>query len=260
MGAGLSQESEDGKIHPSPFLSRKLSTATLPYDIFDKKLLAIVYAFQKRMHYVLGTAHKTTTIADHQNLEYFTEKVYLNRIQARWAEILQVYDVVNIYRNGPLDQKADILSNCPAYTFREGNTTAILENPMLGPDRWFEIAAIQIYDDSLDHIDIAALDIALLSSDRKEAILQDATMDEEYIQLCNTVTKGENIDSSYTIQEHVLVGKGRICIPKAMGKKVLKSEHDLKVAEHFDRDRTMELVSRNVFWPKMEDNIPQYCN
>jgi len=40
----------------------------------------------------------------------------------------------------------------------------------------------------------------------------------------------------------------------------MKSEHDSKIAGHFGRDRTMELISRNFYCPKMEDDIRQYCN
>ena len=80
---------------------------------------------------MLGIAHKTTFLSDHQKLEYFTKKVKLNRRQASWAEVLQEYDFVIIYQKGSLIQKADILSGCPAYTFREGGTTAITEKPML---------------------------------------------------------------------------------------------------------------------------------
>jgi hypothetical protein len=40
----------------------------------------------------------------------------------------------------------------------------------------------------------------------------------------------------------------------------MKSEHDSKIAGHFGRDRTMELVSRNFYWPKMEDDVRKFCN
>jgi len=91
IGAVLSQKFEDGKIHPCSFSSRKLSPAEFNYDVFDKKMLAIVDALQKWRHYALGTPHIITIFSDHQNLEYFTTKVNLNRRQARWAEILQEY-------------------------------------------------------------------------------------------------------------------------------------------------------------------------
>jgi hypothetical protein len=79
-----------------------------------------------------------------------------------------------------LNQKADILSRCPACTFREGGTTAISEKPMLGPDQWLEVGAMEIYDETLEYIDIGALEVTLLSSDQKEAIIQDAMLDKEY--------------------------------------------------------------------------------
>jgi hypothetical protein len=79
MGAVLSQKFEDGMILPSAFLSKILSPAEFNYYIFDKEMLAIVYALQKWRHYVLGTAHKTTIFSDHQNLECFAKKAKLNR-------------------------------------------------------------------------------------------------------------------------------------------------------------------------------------
>jgi len=260
IGAVLSQKFEDGKIHQCAFLSRKMSPVEFNYDVFYKEMLAIVYALQKWRHYALGTSHKITIFSDHQNLEYFTKKVKLNRRQARWADILQEYDFVIIYRKGSLNQKADILSRCPAYTFREGGTTAIVEKPMLGPEQWLEIGAMEIYDETIECIEIGALEITLLSSEQKEAIKQDAKLDDEYIRLCKAVSKKENIDTNYAIKEDILTWKGRIYVPKGMKKKVMKSEHDSKVAGHFGRDRTMELITRNFYWPKMEDDVRQYCN
>jgi len=260
IGAVLSQKFEDGKIHPCAALSRKLSPAEFNYDVLDKEMLAIVYALQKWRHYVLGTEHKTIVLMDHQNLEYFTKKVKLNRRQPRWAEVLLEFDLVIVYRKGSLNQKADILSRCLAYTFREGGTTAISEKPMLGPDQWLEVGAMEIYDDTLEYIDIGALEILLLSPDQKEAIIQDAKLDGEYLQICKAVSRKENVDANYSIKEDSLAWKGWLYVPKAMRKKVMKSEHDSKIAGHFRRDKMGELISRNFFWMKMEDDVRQYCN
>jgi hypothetical protein len=87
------------------------------------------------------------------------------------------------------------------------------------------------------------LEVTLLSTDQKEAIIQDAMLDEEYRQLCKAVTKCENVDINHTIQEDYLAWKGRIYVPKNMREKVMKSEHDSKIARHYGRDRTMELIS-----------------
>jgi hypothetical protein len=131
---------------------------------------------------------------------------------------------------------------------------------MLGPDQWLEVGGMEIYDETLKYIDIGALDLKLVSWDQKEAIIRNANLDEEYMHLCTAVSKGEKMDESYTIREDMLACKKRINVPRAMRKKVMKSEHDSKIAGHFGQHRTMQLLSRNFFWPKMEDDFRQYCN
>jgi hypothetical protein len=98
IGAILSQKFEDGKIHPVMFLSRKITDAKFNDDVFDKEMLAIVYALEKWRQFLQCLEFKTTIFSDHQNLSYFTTKVILNRRQARWALLLRSYDFVIIYR------------------------------------------------------------------------------------------------------------------------------------------------------------------
>ena len=47
LGAVLSQSSEDGRLHPVVFHSRKFTVADINYEIHDKELLAIVDSFQE---------------------------------------------------------------------------------------------------------------------------------------------------------------------------------------------------------------------
>jgi hypothetical protein len=46
IGAVLSQHFENGKIHPVTFISKNVSPATLNYQIYNKEMLAIVYAMK----------------------------------------------------------------------------------------------------------------------------------------------------------------------------------------------------------------------
>jgi len=55
---------------------------------------------------------------------------------------------------------------------------------------------MEIFVDTLEDNDIGALEIALLSSDQKKALIQDAKLDEEYNQLCNALSMRENDDGS----------------------------------------------------------------
>jgi hypothetical protein len=73
----LSHYGEDGRLHPIAYRSRKFSVAKISYEIHDKKLLAIINAFEEWPHLLEGTQHTTTVYTDHKNHEY------LNRRQTR---------------------------------------------------------------------------------------------------------------------------------------------------------------------------------
>jgi hypothetical protein len=46
LGRTLLQTTEDKKLHPNAFYSRKFSPAEINYEIYDKELLAIVDCFK----------------------------------------------------------------------------------------------------------------------------------------------------------------------------------------------------------------------
>lgn len=259
-GAILSTKFEDGKIHPCDFISRKISPAEFNYDVYDKETLAIVYSLEKWRCFLQGSGHKVTIFSDHQNLSYFTRKVLLHRRQARWAEFLKSCDFVIIYRKGSANRKADILSWCPAYTSREGGTTAIMEKPLLGPEQWLEIGAMEIEDDNYDTIEIGAIEVDQLLLEQKETIMQDAKLDDQYKEISNARGNSNKVESNYSIEDNLLCWKNRSFAPKQTRERIMKSEHNSKVAGHFGGDRTMELVSRNFYGPNMEDEIRKFCN
>ena len=56
----------------------------------------------------------------------------------------------------------------------------------------------------------------------------------------------------------ILYRRARLWVPKGLIKTVLRSEHDSKVAGHFGQDKTIELIHRNFWWPKMDADIREY--
>jgi RNase H-like domain found in reverse transcriptase len=61
------------------FYSRKISLAEVNYDIYNKKLLAIVAAFQKWQVYLEEPKYTIKIFTNHKNLTYFTTTKKLNR-------------------------------------------------------------------------------------------------------------------------------------------------------------------------------------
>jgi len=135
-----------------------------------------------------------------------------------------------------------------------------MEKPLLGPEQWLEVGAMEIEDDDYVTIDIGALDIDLLIPARTEGIILDAKLDDQYLGICRAIAKSNTVDKSYSIEDNLLCWKGRIYAPKRTRERIMKSEHDSKVAGHFRRDRTLELISRNFHWPNMEEQIQKFCN
>jgi hypothetical protein len=77
--------------------------------------------------------------------------------------------------------------------------------------------------------------------------------DDRYQLFINTNPE----DKDRVIQEGLIYFKGRLQVPNVeeLRLEIAESEHDSKVARHFGQEKTLELISRNFYWPKMEEWI-----
>jgi len=120
IGAVLSQQGEENRLHPVAFHSRKFQQAEINYEIHDKELLAVVDAFKEWRWYCEGATHQVQVYSDHQTLEYFTTTKVLNRRHARWAQELASIDFRIYYRPGTQNGKPDALSRRSEYRPEKG--------------------------------------------------------------------------------------------------------------------------------------------
>ncbi len=88
LGAILSQFGIDGLLHPITFYSRKLTSAEINYQVYNKELMAIITTFEQWRPYLAGAQHQVQVLIDHKNLLYFTTTRTLNCRQARWSIFL----------------------------------------------------------------------------------------------------------------------------------------------------------------------------
>uniref|UniRef100_A0A3Q2QFS9 Gypsy retrotransposon integrase-like protein 1 n=1 Tax=Fundulus heteroclitus TaxID=8078 RepID=A0A3Q2QFS9_FUNHE len=110
VGAVLSQESTDGRIHPCAFFSRRLSKAEQNYDVGNRELLAVKLALEEWRHWLEGSKLPFLVWTDHRNLEYLKTAKRLNPRQARWALFFGRFDFTLSYRPGSKNGKPDALS------------------------------------------------------------------------------------------------------------------------------------------------------
>ena len=70
IGGVLFQE-QDGKWKPIAFLLRTMQPAEKNYEIYNKKLLAIVEVLSKWRQYLLNAMEPFEVWTNHENLKYF---------------------------------------------------------------------------------------------------------------------------------------------------------------------------------------------
>ncbi|MBW0562183.1 hypothetical protein O181_101898 [Austropuccinia psidii MF-1] len=102
LGAVLSQVSDSGK-HPIAFNSRKRIPGELSYEIHDKELLGIFWAF------LLSLSSPFEVLTNHSSLQYFMSSKVLTCCQAYWDEFLSGFHFLITYHPGHLATLPDAL-------------------------------------------------------------------------------------------------------------------------------------------------------
>ncbi len=247
VGAVLSQKGTDKKLHPVAFHSRKMSPAEINYEIHDKELLAIVDAFTKWRHYLEGAKHKVEVFTDHQNLAYFTTAKILNRRQARWAQQLAGFWFIINYRPGAQNEKADVLSRLPQHQPPKGGCEDQPITTVLHKEHFSAGAVFLLSSDRLCSISTPRWTDYFVTQ-----VKQHAVNDPDYQS--QVASPGKDLE----LRDGLLYRKGRLWIPDGLQKAVLETEHDTKVAGHMGMDKTMELVTRNFWWPGFEESVRSF--
>jgi len=274
LGAVVSQRSpDDGLLHPITFHSRKFNDAEQNYEIYDKEMLAIVETMDHYRHYFEGLGHKTTVFSDHRNLLWFTETKIYNRRQARWAEKLSRFDFVIVFRPGKEGGKPDALSRRPDYTL--GDEKEARNLTFLKPDQ-ADTSLLSAKDVVLTAYSLnnAIVESVGTNEHRAKAIRDALLLDPElgpYLQylhdpdLPREDDVGEYLRPFILDQNGMLLRNGLVYIPavNAIKLEILDECHDAKTAGHLGQDKTLELISRDYYWPRMRQFVNEYirtCN
>jgi len=56
-------------------------------------------------------------------------------------------------------------------------------------------------------------------------------------------------------ENDLLYRRNLLWVPKGLVQRIMESEHDTKVAGHMGEDKTIELIRRNLWWPRMNERI-----
>ncbi|KAF8751567.1 hypothetical protein RHS01_08148 [Rhizoctonia solani] len=235
LGSILSQRQEDGRLHPLGFLSESFKGAEQNYNTHDKELLAIIRSFEYWRIFLEGTAHPITVFTNHRNLEYWKESRTFNRRHARWHLLLAGYNFQIVYRPGKQSGKPDALSQ------RSDHADIPPDAQTMLPDPVFANVALVTPEKELQRQIELSLD-------------QDKSL-EEILQFLQNKSKAppsiKRAFKDYEMEAGLLFYQGRIVVPDVgtLRTDLLRIFHDSPLAGHPGRQRTLELVSRNYYWP-----------
>jgi hypothetical protein len=238
LGCVLAQKDSQGDLRPCAYYSRSLIPAERNYCIYDKELLAIKVAFEEWRHYLEGAPHKITVLSDHKGLEFLANNKVMNQRHARWSDFFKRFDFLIRYRPGTKNNQADALSRRPDYEPSEAELKEISNQPILDPSV-FQILALNREDSEP-------------FADRVKVALTEDT----YYQSCLTSKK-----DPFTFINDTPYYQDRMYIPEGpLRLEVLRSCHDTKLAGHYGRRKTTELVTRKFYWPNMNQSIQDFCD
>jgi hypothetical protein len=108
LGDILAQPGDGSMDHSIYFVSRKLSQVDCNYMTTEREGLAMIYAFHKFRHYLLGSHFKFFT--DHSTLKHLVNKHMLEGINCRWLLLFQEFSFEVIIKPGSCNVGPDHLS------------------------------------------------------------------------------------------------------------------------------------------------------
>ncbi|KAF8752184.1 hypothetical protein RHS01_08124 [Rhizoctonia solani] len=218
LGSILSQQQEDGRLHPLGFLSESFKGAEQNYDTHDKELLVIICSFEYWRIFLEGTLHPVTVFTDHRNLEYWKESCTFNRRHARWHLLLAGYNFQIVYRPGKQSGKPDALSRRLDHANIPPANQTMLPNPV------FANVALVIPEKELQRQIEVSLD-------------QDESL-EEILQFLQNESKAplsiKKAFKDYKMEAGLLFYQGRIVVPDVgtLRTDLLHIFHDSPLAGH----------------------------
>jgi len=188
-----------------------------------------------------------TILTVHKNLEYWKMKKDLNLRQARWGERLANYDFTIKYQPGRLAGKPDILSRELEDAPWEGDMKHRQNHGrILLPEEAFEALQANTMETINLEIDKELLNQiwTLSAADKKIQEIRRKT--------ANGTTRDRKIAIGlYEENSGFLMYDGLIWVPDndTLRLRILRDHHDTQAAGHPGRASTLELVSRNLYWP-----------
>ena len=266
----LSQIGEDGLLHPVAYFSRRMAPAECHYEIYDKKLLAIIWCFKEWRPELEGTALLVKVLTDHKGLEYFMSTKKLTPRQVKWVEFLSEINFMISYQSGKKNNKANALTRKPNEqpTNNEDKRHKNSIRVLLPPNRINYEAELQPI--KKDHANRTNSDTDSNTSNETSSLPEWVMEFNQNNELCSKIClyfanlegleKSEVYLKGLRVENRLLIKRNRLWVTdkNQLQLKVIKKIHDQLAVEHPGMKKTLEMAQRHYYWPGMKKIIQQF--
>jgi len=248
----LSQYEPDRRWHHLSYYNKYFLPAELLYDLHDKEMVVVVNC-------LMGAPEESVVFTYHKNHIYFNTTKLLNRRQARRPEILSQFNFKIVYCPGEKNGKADAQSRLVDHEVEGEGEKQDLTIRMFKP-RQFQLGE---NEEALltSHV-MAVKGSQVEESSWSKEILEAGLLDQHWFCIRTSLKTEQDYPGlqHYGIEDEMVTCERRICIldSNALKLKVAHQCYDTKVAGHLGRDKTLDPVKRNYYWPNMEGWVRDY--
>ncbi len=246
----LSQYDDEEILHSMIYYSKNLSLVECNYEIYDKKLLAIIWAFKHWWSELKLTELSIKMFIDHQALMSLMKNKELSRHQMRWVQKLADFNFKIIYWSDKQNIKINALTRRADFVLRDFDDERVRYQWItILTSNWMKIADLKknvnksIYKQVLDVNEIDE-NCTLL----REAIERDEAQCKD-IKLKNCWVQNEILykDSQLWVSFNELLQMN-----------LIREMHDQFSIDHLNIFRTMKIIKRNYYWLFMQKTVDQY--
>ncbi|KAJ9559068.1 hypothetical protein OSB04_013682 [Centaurea solstitialis] len=212
LGAVLMQNDQ-----PVAYFSQALGLRAKQKSVYEKELMAIVFAVKKWRPYLLGKHF--TVRSDQKSLRFLLEQRVVEPEYQKWVVKLLGYNFSIVYKPGKNNNAADALSR------KVGD----VECASIGGPQW-------------RHWD---------------TLLQEIDNDEFLMKLKADLLADASAHKGFALQQGVLLFRGRLVIPRksTMIPTLIEEFHSSPIGGHSGEDRTYQRIAAELFWVGMRKDI-----
>ena len=233
------------------YYSKNLSFAECNYEIYDKKLLAIICVFKHWRSELKLTELLIKMFTDHQALTSLMKDKELSRRQMRWVQKLVDFNFKIMYRSGKQNIKVNAL------TRRVDSVSRSLENKQCRYQRTTIL--------TLNRMKIADLEEKENDESNYWLILEANRINENCILLREVVLKDEAQYKDIKlkdcrVQNEILYRDDLLWVlfDEHLQMKLIRKVHDQSSIDHSGILRTMKIIRRYYYWSSMWKTIDRY--